>query len=49
VTNGWQFVPKTPPRILFAVGAMRSAACALPQMIEHMLPTLDLGHVGAAP
>lgn len=43
VQQGWQFVPKTPPRILFAVGgnAFRRVR-GYHKMIEHMLPKLDL-------
>jgi len=43
VEKGWQFVPKTAPRILFSVGGntfrrVRSHQ----QLVEHMLPKLDL-------
>jgi DMSO reductase family type II enzyme molybdopterin subunit len=43
VEKGWQFVPETPPRILFAVGgnAFRRVR-GYPKLIEHMLPKLDL-------
>ncbi len=43
VEKEWQFVPKTPPRILFAVGgnALRRVR-GYHKLIEHMLPKLDL-------
>jgi DMSO reductase family type II enzyme molybdopterin subunit len=43
VKKGWQFVPKTPPRILFAVGGnpLRRVR-SYHKLIEHLLPKLDL-------
>lgn len=43
VANGWQFVPKTPPRILFAAGGnpLRRVR-GYPKLIEHLLPKLSL-------
>jgi len=43
VKNNWQFVPKTPPRILFNVGGnMFRRVRGYHKLIEHMLPKLDL-------
>ena len=43
VEKKWQFVPKTPPRIVFAVGGnLFRRVRSYPKLIEHMLPKLDL-------
>ena len=43
VEKEWQFVPKTPPRIVFAVGGnLFRRVRGYPKLIEHMLPKLDL-------
>jgi DMSO reductase family type II enzyme molybdopterin subunit len=43
VEKKWQFVPKTPPRIVFAVGGNPFRRVrGYPKLIEHMLPKLDL-------
>ncbi|MBW2400029.1 MAG: molybdopterin-dependent oxidoreductase [Deltaproteobacteria bacterium] len=43
VEKGWQFVPKTAPRVLFNVGGnMFRRARGYHVLIEHMLPRLDL-------
>jgi DMSO reductase family type II enzyme molybdopterin subunit len=43
VEKEWQFVPKTPPRIVFAVGGnLFRRVRSYPKLIEHMLPRLDL-------
>ncbi len=43
VENDWQFVPKTAPRILFAVGGnMFRRARGYHKIMEHLLPKLDL-------
>lgn len=43
VENEWQFVPKTAPRILFAVGGnIFRRARGYHKLLEHMLPKLDL-------
>ena len=43
VEKGWQFVPQTPPRILFAAGGnpLRRVR-GYPRLIEHLLPKLSL-------
>ncbi len=43
VERGWQFVPKTPPRILFEVGGnMLRRVRGYDRMIDGLLPRLDL-------
>jgi DMSO reductase family type II enzyme molybdopterin subunit len=43
VKQGWQFVPKTAPRILFAVGGNTFRRVrGYNKLVEHMLPKLDL-------
>jgi DMSO reductase family type II enzyme molybdopterin subunit len=43
VANGWQFVPKTAPRILFSVGGNTFRRVrSYQQLVAHMLPKLDL-------
>jgi len=43
VEKGWQFVPKTAPRILFSTGGnMLRRVRSYQKLIEHMLPKLDL-------
>ncbi len=43
VNNGWQFVPKTAPRILFAAGGnMFRRVRGYHKLLEHLLPKLDL-------
>jgi DMSO reductase family type II enzyme molybdopterin subunit len=43
VEKGWQFIPKTAPRIWFAVGGNTfRRARGYHKLIEHMLPKLDL-------
>jgi DMSO reductase family type II enzyme molybdopterin subunit len=43
VEKGWQFVPKTAPRILFSVGGNTFRRVrGYQKLVEHMLPKLDL-------
>jgi DMSO reductase family type II enzyme molybdopterin subunit len=43
VRNGWQFVPKTAPRIFFSVGGNTFRRVrGYDRLIEHMVPKLDL-------
>jgi DMSO reductase family type II enzyme molybdopterin subunit len=43
VANDWQYVPKTAPRILFAVGGnILRRARGYHKIMEHLLPKLDL-------
>jgi DMSO reductase family type II enzyme molybdopterin subunit len=43
VKQEWQFVPETPPRILFSAGGnLFRRVRGYPKMIEHLLPRLDL-------